>query len=70
LVPTTRASKPSMGALCHWSSPLPLRDPLGDVHHHDAAGELLLGDPLRGRRADVSGAHDRNLVDHALSVLG
>ena len=42
---------------------------VGDVHHHDAARELLLRDPLRGRRADVSGAHDRNLVDHVAREL-
>ena len=44
--------------------PLALRNAFDDVDHDDGAGELLLGDALRGRRADVAGADDGDLVDH------
>ena len=45
---------------------LALRNAFDDVDHDDRARELLLGDALRGRRADVAGADDRDLVDHLL----
>ena len=50
--------------------PLALRNPLDDVHHDDGARQLLLGDALRGRRADVSGADDGDLVDHECDSRG
>ena len=49
--------------------PLALRNALGDVDHDDGARQLLLGDALRGRRADVAGADDRDLIDHECDSL-
>ena len=40
---------------------LALRNALDDVDHHDGAGEILLGQSLGGRGADVAGADDGNL---------
>ena len=40
---------------------LALREPLDDVDQDDV-GQACLGDPLRGRRADVAGADDGDLV--------
>src|SRR5688572_3694566 len=41
-----------------------LRDTFHDVHEDDFARELLFGDALRGRRANVPCADDRDSVDH------
>jgi hypothetical protein len=41
--------------------PLALGQPLDDVDEDDV-GEARLGDPLRGRRSDVAGTDDRDLV--------
>ena len=62
-----RESKPSIGADSPLIEPLALRNALDDVHQDDGAGELLLGDALRSRRADVAGADDRDLVDHVVA---
>ena len=48
--------------------PFPLRHPLDDVDHDDSASELLLRNALRGRRAHVPGANNRNLVDHVVRL--
>ena len=42
--------------------PLALRDSVDDVHQHDLAAELLLGDALRHGRAHVPGAHNGDLL--------
>ena len=49
---------------------LALRNAFDDVDHDDGARQFLLGDTLRGRRADVAGADDRDLVDHECDSLG
>ena len=46
--------------------PLTLRNSLDDVHHNDGARELLLRNSLRGRRAHVPGADNREFVDHVV----
>ena len=65
----TRESKPSIGARLPLVEALALRNALDDVDHDDGARQLLLGDALGGRRADVAGADDRNLVDHECDSL-
>ena len=50
--------------------PLALRHALDDVDHHDGAGEILLGEALGGRGADVAGADDGDLFQHGRSSLG
>jgi hypothetical protein len=50
--------------------PLALRNPLGDVHHDDGAGEFLFRDALCSRRPDVAGADDGDLVDHESDLFG
>src|SRR3972149_2419604 len=44
----------------HKAERLPLRHPPDDVGEHDVA-EVPLGQPLRGRRPDVSRSDDRDL---------
>src|SRR5512140_2712395 len=55
----------------HQVERLPLRHPLHDVDEHDVA-DVPLGQPLRGRRPDVSRADDRDLfpAHRALPVDG
>jgi hypothetical protein len=43
---------------------LALRNSFDDVDHHDGASQLFFRYTLRGRRADIPGTDDRNLVDH------
>jgi hypothetical protein len=47
-----------------------LRNSLDDVHHDDRARQFFLSDALRGRRANVARADDRNFVDHEYFDLG
>src|SRR4051812_13127285 len=46
----------------------PLRNPLHHIDHHYHARELFLRYALRGGRADIAGADDRNLIDHCWVV--
>ena len=68
LVVAVRADDARVEALDRRRLPLvealALRNALDDVDHDDGARQLLLRDTLRGRRADVPGADDRDLVDH------
>jgi len=50
--------------------PFPLRDSLDDVDDNDRPRQLLLGDALRGRRANIARADDRNFVDHECFAVG
>jgi hypothetical protein len=65
LVPTTRESNPR-SAPSATVQPLALWHAFDDVDEDDAAGQLLLGNALGGRRSDIPGADDRYCVDHEL----
>jgi len=38
----------------------------GNVDHDDRAGQLFFGNALGGGSADISGAHDGDLINHCL----
>ena len=61
-------SKPSIGARLPLVERLALRHALDHVDHHDGAGEVLLGQALGRGGADVAGADDGDLFEHAGSL--
>ena len=72
LVVAVGADHPGVEALDRAGLPLverlALRHALDDVDHHDGAGEVLLGQPLRGGGAHVACADDGDLFQHARSL--